>query len=128
MKSQFVFSKDFVNMSNHVSPLPNPLLLPPSLLDHILTLDEQVYELQETADKLDYILVQHTDVLDDIVHNQTIIENHLNRIQTLLTFHVSEVHQKVGDLINLGSLTRQCGVKAAPLSTAQQDQSSAYAT
>jgi len=67
-------------------------------------------------------------VLDDIVHNQTIIENHLNRIQTLLTFHVSEVHQKVGDLINLGSLTRQCRVKVAPLSTAQQDQSSAYAT
>ncbi|KAJ8431966.1 hypothetical protein Cgig2_024277 [Carnegiea gigantea] len=55
----------------HVKPrLTSPQSTPPpSLLHHILTLDERVYELQETADKLEYIMVQHTDVLDGIAHN-----------------------------------------------------------
>lgn len=97
------------------SPQSTP---PPSLLEHLMTLDEKVYELQETVDKLEYILVQHTDVLDGITYNQAIIDNHLNRIQTLLTSHVSEVHHKLGDLINMESLTRQCALKVIPLSVA----------
>jgi len=83
-----------------------------SFLEHVMTLDEQIYELQEIVEKLEYILVQHTDVLDGIAHNQAIMDNHLNCIQTLLTTHVSEIHQKLGDLITMGSLTRQCALKA----------------
>jgi len=45
------------------------LTSPPSLLDHILGLDDCVYELQETTDKLEYVMVQHTDMLDGIGHN-----------------------------------------------------------
>ncbi|KAJ8444150.1 hypothetical protein Cgig2_030970 [Carnegiea gigantea] len=61
----------------HVKPrLTSPqITCPPSLLDHILTLDENVHELQETVDKLEYIMVQHTNVLDGIAHNQAIIYN-----------------------------------------------------
>ena len=45
--------------SQHVKPcLTSPQITPPpSLVDHILTLDEKVYELQETVDKLEYIMV-----------------------------------------------------------------------
>ena len=92
-----------------------------------MTLDEQVHELQETTDKLEYIMVQHTNVIDGIAHNQVIIDNHLNHIQTLLTTHISKVHQKLGDLIHLGSFTRQCALKAIPLSAVEQAQCSAYA-
>ena len=70
-----------------------------------MTLDEQVYELQEIVDKLEYILVQHTDVLHGIAHNQATIDNSLNRIQTLLTTYISKVHHKLDDLINMGSLS-----------------------
>ena len=70
----------------------NPSPPPSSLLDQIQHLDERLYELQETANKLEYILVQHTDALDGIAHNQAIMDNRLNRIQTLLTTHITEVH------------------------------------
>jgi len=125
--------KEIACMSQKYGPhikshLTSPQSTPPSsLLEHILTLDVQIYELQETVDKLEYIVVQQTDVLDGIAHNQAIMDNHLNHIQTLLTTHVSEVHQKLGDLITMGSLTRQCALKDVPLSTAEDAQSSAYA-
>ncbi|KAJ8433093.1 hypothetical protein Cgig2_020589 [Carnegiea gigantea] len=63
---------------------------PSSLLDQIQHLDERLYELQETANKLEYILVEHTVALDGIAHNQAIMDNRLNRIQTLLTTHITE--------------------------------------
>ena len=109
-----------------VSSDPSPPL--PSLLDQIQHLDERLYELQETTNKLEYILVQHTDALDGIAHNQAIMDNRLNRIQTLLTTHITEVHQKLGDLIQIGSLTRQCALKVIPLSAAERAQSAAYAS
>ncbi|KAJ8443469.1 hypothetical protein Cgig2_026256 [Carnegiea gigantea] len=109
-----------------VSSDPSPP--PSSLLDQLQHLDERLYDLQETADKLEYILVQHTDALDDIAHNQAIMDNRLNRIQTLLTTHITEVHQKLGDLIQIGSLTRQCALKAVPFSAAERAQSAAYAS
>jgi len=63
-----VFLKSF---GQHVKPhLTSPQSThPSSFLDHILNLDERVYELQETTDKLEYIPVQHIDVLHGIVHN-----------------------------------------------------------
>lgn len=69
-------------IGQHVKPrLNSPQTTPlSSLLDHILNLNERVYELSETADKLEYIMVQHTDMLDGITHNQAIIENRLNHI------------------------------------------------
>jgi len=109
--------------SRLTSPQSTP---PPSLLENMMTLNEQIYELQETVDKLEYILVQHTDVLDGIAHNQAIMDNRLNRIQTLVTTHISEVHQKLGDLITMESMTLQCALKVVPLSAAEQAQSSAY--
>ncbi|KAJ8432235.1 hypothetical protein Cgig2_007636 [Carnegiea gigantea] len=104
----------------HVKPcLHSPQITPPpSLLDHIVTLDEKVYELQETVDKLEYIIVQHTDVLDGIAYNQAIIDSRLNNIRTLLTAHISEVYQQPGDLITMRSMTHQCALKAVPLSAA----------
>jgi len=45
--------------AKHVKPRhTSPSSVPPhSLLDHVVHLDEQVYELQESTDRLDYILV-----------------------------------------------------------------------
>ena len=114
------------NVPPRVSSDPSPP--PSSLLDHIQHLDKRLYELQETAEKLEYILVQHIDALDGIAHNQAIMANRLNRIQTLLTTHITTVHQKLGDLIQIGSLTRQCALKAVPLSAAERAQSAAYAS
>ncbi|KAJ8420658.1 hypothetical protein Cgig2_008873 [Carnegiea gigantea] len=75
----------------HVKPcLHSPQITPPpSLLDHIVTLDEKA-----------------------------IIDSRLNNIQTLLTAHISEVYQQLGDLITMGSMTHQCALKAVPLSAA----------
>ncbi|KAJ8441867.1 hypothetical protein Cgig2_034126 [Carnegiea gigantea] len=64
------------------SPKSTP---PPSLVDHILTLDECIYELQETADKLEYIMVRHISMPDGIDHNQAALDNRLTRLQNLLT-------------------------------------------
>lgn len=56
--------KKFVSIcySKHVKPrFTSPTSIsPPSLLDHVLTLDKQVYELQETAGRLECTHVQHT--------------------------------------------------------------------
>jgi len=48
-----------LRFGQHVKPhLTSPKSIPPpSLLDHILALDEHVYELQEMANKLEYIMV-----------------------------------------------------------------------
>lgn len=102
-EEQVSASKKF---GQHVKPrLTSPKwVLPPSLLDDILVLDECVYELQEITDKLEYIMVQHTDVLYAIAHNQVVLENRINHIQTLLTTYFTEVGQKLGDLTLLGSL------------------------
>lgn len=55
----------------HVKPrLNSPQTTPlSSLLDHILNLNERVYKLLETTDKLESIMVRHTDMLDGIMHN-----------------------------------------------------------
>ena len=65
-------------------------------------------------------------MLDGITHNQAVLEIHLNHLQTILTTQFTEVHQKLGDLIHLGSLTPQCALKGLPLSAAEQAQSAAY--
>ena len=114
------------HVPHRVSSDPSPP--PPSLLDQIQHLDVRLSERQETADKLEYILVQHTDALGGIAHNQAIMGHRLNRIQTLLTTHITEVHQKLGDLNQIGSLTQQCALKAVPLSVAERAQSAAYAS
>lgn len=58
-------------IGQHVKPRlhsPQPSSSP-SLLGQVQALEEQLYELQETTDRLDYILVQHIDALDGIAHN-----------------------------------------------------------
>jgi len=64
-----------------------------------------VYELQETADKLEYIMMHHTNMLAGIAYNQVVLDNHLTHLKNLLTNQFSEVHQKLGDIIHLRSLT-----------------------
>jgi len=97
----------------HTSPSTT---LPPSLLDHILSLNEWVYELQDSTDWLDYILVQDTDSLDGLAHNQAILRNTLTTIQSSLT----ALHHKVNDLLQLSSVTHHCALKGVPLSAIEQ--------
>lgn len=40
---------------------------PPSLLDRIHKLDECVFELQQTFDKLEYVMVQHIDMMTELL-------------------------------------------------------------
>jgi len=53
------------------------IVSPWTLFNHFFELNDHVYKLQETIDKLDYIMDQHTNMLDGIAHIQAIIENHL---------------------------------------------------
>jgi len=100
---------------------------PPSVLDKFYELDERLYEVQETMDKLEYILVQHTDMLDGIAHNQAIIDNHLTSLKHDLSQQFSVIYHKLSDIIHLGILTRQYALKSVRLSAAEQAQGKAYA-
>lgn len=68
-----------------------------------------------------------TNTKDGIAHNQAVLENRLNRIQAIFTKQFTKVHQKLGDLIHLGSLTHHYALQGASLSAAEQAQSVAYA-
>ena len=109
----------------HISPSTT---LPPSLLDHMLSLDEQVYELQDSIDILDYVLVQRTDTLDDIAHNQVILNNSLTDLQSPLTKQITALNQKVDDLLRMCSVTHHCALKCVSLSAAEQVQCANHAT
>lgn len=86
------------SFSKRFGPLFKPRLNSSQLytlqLGHAIDLDERLYDLQETADRLDYILVQHNDALDGIAHNQSTLHNQLIEIQSSLTKQT----QKVDDL------------------------------
>ena len=86
-----------LQFTKHVKPSQTfpSTTLPPSLLDHILSLDERVYELQDSTERLDYILVQQTDSLDGLAHNQAILRNTLTIVQMSLT----ALHDKVNDFL-----------------------------
>ncbi|KAJ8449428.1 hypothetical protein Cgig2_002225 [Carnegiea gigantea] len=63
----------FKKFSQHVKPcLSSPQITPPpSLVDHILNLDEKVYKLQETVNKLEYIMTisETTKELSSVLRN-----------------------------------------------------------
>jgi len=101
-------------------------ILPPSVLDKLYELDEHLYDVQETVDKLEYILVKHTDMLDGIAHNQAIIDYRLIRLKHDLCHQFSAVHHKLSDIIRLRSLNRWCALKRVALSTTEQAHSKAY--
>ncbi|KAJ8429357.1 hypothetical protein Cgig2_021328 [Carnegiea gigantea] len=67
-----------------------------------MDIDERLYELQETPDRLDYILVQYTDALDGIAHNQATLHNRLTDMQSSLTQHPSTLNQKARQQSGMG--------------------------
>ena len=89
-----------------------------------MDIDERLYELQDTADRLDYILVQHTDALDGIAHNQATLHNRITDMQSSLT----ALNQKVDDLLRICSITHRCALKGVPLTPAEQSQCANSAT
>lgn len=116
-------SLHFTKHVKHRQPSPSTAL-PPSLLDHILSLDERVYELQDSTERLDYILVQHTDSLYGLAHNQATLSSALTTVQASLT----SLHHKVDDLLRLSSVTHHCALKGIPLSAVEQVRCSNSAT
>lgn len=117
-------------LGQHVKPSlhsPQPSSSP-SLLGQVQALEEQLYELQKTADRLDYILVQHTDALDGIAHNQAALTNHITAMQSSLARQFTTLNQKVDDLLRMNNITRHCALKGVPLSTAEHIQCANLAT
>ena len=123
--------KKFVSLhfAKHVKPRHTSpsTILPPSLPDHTLTLDERVYELQESAGILNYILVQHTNTLDGIAHNEAILNNSLTEMLSSLTEQLTMLKQKVDDLFRLSSVTHHCALKGVPLFATEQVQCANFA-
>jgi len=115
----------FLHFTKHVKPRQTSpsTALPPSL-DHILSLNKRVYELQDSTERLDYILVQHTDSLDGLAHNQAILSNTLTTIQAPLT----SLHHKVDGLLWISGVTHHCTFKGVPLSATEQIKCSNSAT
>jgi len=104
------------------------ITLPPSLLGQVMDLDECLYELQETTDRLDYILVHHTNAPDGIAYNQATLHNLITNMQSFLNQHIFVVNQKVDDLLRMCSITHRCALKGVPLTAAEQPQCANSAT
>jgi len=125
---------DLQHVSKHLGPHVKPRLhspqppSSPSLLGQVQALEEQLYELQETADRLDYILIQHTDALDGLAHNQVALTNQITAMQSSLVRRSTTLNQKVDDLLRMCSVTQHCALKGVPLSTAEHIQCANLAT